>query len=161
MNRLVIFGGVYARADTKHYTSLQRFWIESDFEPNLDEIEKYLKHVVDHARIWNSGCLSKYHKWYGLDQMSGYSALSILRHFGGPTPIMDWSENPFVSLFFAAFNSPVYATSQSLENFFSLYRLSNDHPTVVMDYKVIVDSQITNVLSQANRQLEKVEKLIE
>ncbi|MDD2699368.1 MAG: FRG domain-containing protein [Arcobacteraceae bacterium] len=55
---------------------------------------------------------------------SGYKFMSYLRHIGFPTPILDWTRNPYVALFFAYVDNVdsehvsiyVYQEYQSSEN---------------------------------------------
>lgn len=121
----------------KHYTSLQRFWIEHDLSQDQAEVETYLRHVYEYSKKWNSDFFLKYFGNYGIAGFSIHSALSILRHHGTPTPMLDWSRNPLVSLFFAAESANIYPTENELENFFSLYELTINHPYYLNDMKDI------------------------
>jgi len=121
----------------KHYTSLQRFWIQNDLEPTLSEVEEYLRHIFNYARLWNFDFFSKYFKNYGMSDFPIISALSILRHHGTPTPLIDWSRNPLVALFFGASYSDSYQSNNEIDNYFTLYEMKEAHPYYRYDYKII------------------------
>lgn len=119
----------------KHYTSLQRFWIENDFDANQDSIIEYLKHCFNFTRNWNQQLLVKYYKNYSISNFSFFASLSLLRHFGAPTPVLDFSKSPLVALFFAAKFTQLKFTKNEIEKCFSLYELKENHGYHKLDYK--------------------------
>lgn len=121
----------------KHYTSLQRFWIQNDLENEHEEVEKYLRHIFNYARFWNSDFFTKYYNNYGISSFPIFSALSILRHHGTPTPLIDWTRNPLVGLFFGASSTVSCESSNDIDNYFSFYEMKSTHPYYQYDSKEI------------------------
>ena len=119
----------------KHYTSLQRFWIQNDLEKTNEEVEKFLKHIFNYSKQWNSDFFRKYFENYGPVYFPIISALSILRHHGTPTPMLDWSRNPLVALFFGVSSADSYQSSNEIDNYFSLYEMKSSHPYYSHDLK--------------------------
>lgn len=122
----------------KHYTSLQRFWIENDLPADKLAIEKYLRHIYGYAKTWNRGFFKRYLSNYGIPVFSIFSALSVLRHHGTPTPLLDWSRDPLVAMFFSAHSTNAYNTEHEIEHYFSLYEMTKEHPIYNLDTRDIV-----------------------
>ncbi|MEP5366131.1 MAG: FRG domain-containing protein [Reichenbachiella sp.] len=109
------------------YTSLQRFWINEDLPNDIELVKKYLKTILDYSNKWNLDCLRKYLRNYGINDFTPYSVLSVLRHHGTPTPILDWSRNPHIALFFGAEYTIPEEGESEISNYFSLYEMKPDH----------------------------------
>ncbi|TMI74811.1 MAG: FRG domain-containing protein [Bacteroidetes bacterium] len=123
-------GGIWrgiCESKYQHYTSLQRYWIGHDLPKKAESVLQYIHHIVNYTRHWNGRCLEKLHRIRGQETISIYSALSMLRHHGSPTPILDWSVNPLISLYFAAASVKNYPIKAEIDNYFSLYYMPSDH----------------------------------
>jgi hypothetical protein len=119
----------------KHYTSLQRFWIQHDLENKDEEVEKFLRHIYEYARKWNSGFIDKYFNNYGVQEFSIISAFSILRHHGTPTPLLDWSRNSLIALFFGVSSADINHSNLEIDSYFSLYEMKSSHPYYSLELK--------------------------
>ena len=137
----------------KHYTSLQRFWIENDLHTANYDVESYLKHILQKARTWQNECIPRYLLNFK-QEFPVFAALSILRHHDTPTPLIDWSTDPMVGLFFAAFSSGQTPSDTTIDNYFSLYELKENHPFNAFNNKKIQKELIAR--SESNlRELNK------
>ncbi len=90
-------------------TTLDRF-----FPRPLSLIEYYRYAVMGSSKIgaftgvnWNIPSLDEYEQWLGNhDRLSfhdfkAYDYLAYLRHHGFPSPLLDWSQSPYIAAFFA------------------------------------------------------------
>jgi len=122
-------------AKYKIYTSLQRHWIINDFPDDIGKVKDYLKVIIKYARTWNNGFLQKYFENYGIFSISHYAILSILRHHGTPTPLLDFTYNKLIALFFAASAKDNDEMKDEINSYFSVYELKESHPSYQFDSK--------------------------
>lgn len=117
----MIFRGLNEAA-YKMYTSSQRDWIKNKSNTKYSD---YLNALIAKAKSWNNGILKTYLKSLNKDlEENNLAYFSIMQHFGLPSPLLDFSYNPFVALYFACkdvekcyFDNDV----ENIRNFFSVY----------------------------------------
>jgi hypothetical protein len=116
-----MFRGV-GEAKYKLITSSQRFWITNELEQWWHP-RRYLEFIqvfVNNAR--SKLLFKKVFEYYRLTpNQRDFPLLSILQHYGAPTPLMDWTYNIDVSLFFASENAQPSNSSNDIEQYFSIY----------------------------------------
>lgn len=120
----LIYRGM-TEAKYKLLTSSQRIWISNEMNQwaNKSYIE-FISSLVDTA---NKNTLVK--KVFDLYNYSRnereFPILSLLQHYGAPTPLMDWTYNSNVAFFFAT-ESPrrLEGTKEKIDNYFSIYRIN-------------------------------------
>ena len=111
-------------AKYKLLTSSQRFWITNELE-QWWQPKRYLEFIqvfVDNAR--SKLLFKKVFEYYRLKpNQRDFPLLSILQHYGAPTPLMDWSYSLDVTLFFATENAfPSYSFNE-IDHYFSVYHI--------------------------------------
>jgi len=113
-----------SEAKYKLLTSAQRFWIINELE-QWWRPRRYLEFVqkfVDNAR--HKLLFKKVFEYYRLaPNQRDFPILSILQHYGAPTPLMDWSYNLDVALFFATENVQVSYSGNDIDHYFSIYHI--------------------------------------
>jgi hypothetical protein len=118
-----IFRGM-SDARFKLYTSAQREWIQNDMEEWANG--KYLQFVDDMIQgAKKYPLIKKVFDVYGYsDTEREFPILSILQHYWAPTPLMDWTYNINVALFFATENLSSGNGNGDISNYFSIYRIN-------------------------------------
>lgn len=106
------------------YTSAQREWIQNDMEEWANG--SYLDFVNDMIqRAKNYTLIRKVFDIYGYSDFGReFPILSILQHYGAPTPLMDWTYNINVALFFATENLSSGNGNGEISNYFSIYLIN-------------------------------------
>jgi hypothetical protein len=118
-----IFRGM-KEAHHKLYTSAQRKWLEADmgewFKGNYMD---FVAQIVENAKLYP--LIKKVFDVYNyLETKREFPILSILQHYGAPTPLMDWTHNINVALFFATENIGIgNGNDPDINNYFSVYSI--------------------------------------
>lgn len=111
-------------AKYKLMTSSQRFWIINELKQWWGP-KKYLEFVnvfVTNAR--DKLLFKKVFEYYNLSyNQRDFPILSILQHYGAPTPLMDWTYNLDVALFFASEKAQSSNSSNDIDHYFSIYHI--------------------------------------
>jgi len=125
----VFFRGVN-EAKYKLYNSAQRFWIQN----NLMQLEslsqplpylQMIQNMVDRAK--EVKLLQQVFKYYGItpEQMD-FPLLSILQHYKAPTPLMDWTYDLNIALFFAIMDVRRSGEDGVIDDYISIYKLDKN-----------------------------------
>ena len=107
----------------KLYTSSQRIWITNQMQewgPSFTYL-KFVQNLIDASK--EEPLFKKVFDYYGLhDSEVDFPLLSVLQHYGAPTPLMDWSYNLDVALYFATedVSLPDNSTNE-IDDYFSVY----------------------------------------
>jgi hypothetical protein len=109
------------------YSTLQREWINKKLFLKYSTYEEYLVKLVETARNIDNGILQKYLTKTGFIAKNDLSILSFLQHYGCPTPLIDWSYNFKVALYFATANKREPTVNKYIDKYFSLYFLDQKY----------------------------------
>jgi len=113
-----LYRGV-SEAKYKLYTSSQRFWIEQQLDRQNKSYISFIERLIIESRNWNNSTITNLFNAYQINDVFSY--LSYMQHFGVPTPLLDFSHNPFVGLFFAVNTIRKYPSGSSIDYYCSLY----------------------------------------
>lgn len=124
----LIFRGMN-EAKHKLITSAQRYWISNDLEQwaGTNQYLDFIVEIIKKGRTNNT--LNKVFELYDYpDNSRDFPILSLLQHYGAPTPLMDWTYNYQVALFFAIDGLKKNPTtkSDSIDNYFSIYKINKN-----------------------------------
>ena len=135
-------------AKFKLYSSAQRQWIWNDLSNKYtsykDYINSFIVNVQSHQHI-----VSFFHSNH--IPLNDFVILALLQHYSQPSPLVDFTYNPLLSLFFAFDNIKPGTTGNEIDNYVSLYRLKYTHPCFCSIQDVNVHG--ANTLSYALRNL--------
>lgn len=107
-------------AKYKLYSSLQRLWLEKKLHNHYGKYSELIDNLISNCKDWNGGLINKYLKYLKSDE-NKMSYLSIMQHYGLPTPLLDFTLDINKSLFFAIENIDDSPPNTEIENYFSIY----------------------------------------
>jgi hypothetical protein len=110
-------------AKYKLFNSAQREWLLH----NIDKWGKgesyldFIKSMIREAKQQKIFQKVLAYNQINYDNEADFPILSILQHYGAPTPLMDWSYNLDVALYFATEAVNTSAASEDIDGYFSIY----------------------------------------
>jgi len=112
-------------AKYKLLTSSQRLWISNEMQQwaNKSYID-FISDLVDKAN--GNALIKKVFEFYNYSRSDReFPILSLLQHYGSPTPLMDWTYNNNVAFFFATDGLKKKEKSrENIDDYFSIYRIN-------------------------------------
>jgi len=121
-----LFRGL-SEAKYRLYSSLQRKWIVNKIYEKGKSYEVFLRQLIENAKKVNGRVLEIYLEKTGLNQDSDIGILSFLQHYDCPTPLLDWTYNFSIALFFATQGKKKQITGRNINNYFSICYLEEEH----------------------------------
>lgn len=135
-------------AKFKLYSSAQRQWIWNDLSNKYTSYKDYVNSFIVNVQSHQHIVSFFYNNHIPLND---FVILALLQHYSQPSPLVDFTYNPLLSLFFAFDNVKPGTTGNEIDNYVSLYRLKYTHPCFCSIQDVNVHG--TNTLSDTLRNL--------
>lgn len=117
-----------SEASFKLFNSAQREWLVNNIGSwkSGGNYLGFVRSLINEAKSLSVfERVLEYHQ-INYDNEADFPMLSILQHYGAPTPLMDWSYNLDVALYFATENVNPYAVSGEIGGYFSVYIIKKD-----------------------------------
>jgi succinate dehydrogenase flavin-adding protein (antitoxin of CptAB toxin-antitoxin module) len=116
-------------ANMKLYNSCQRYFNKISDNYELDSYHNFIKNLVNYVWRWNNNTIQKYLENLKIvnDQIA---IMSIMQHYGFPTPLLDFSDNPYIALFFSSKDDKFDDNEDDIKNYSSLYCINKDITTL-------------------------------
>ena len=146
-----IFRGM-GEAKYKLFTSLQRYYIESRI-PSAMSMQDFIQKEISNI---DKDPLCEYYRRLNV-KTSDYLFLSFLQHYGAPTPLLDFSHNINVALYFATEQLNYGQGSNDIDDYFSLYYICIDDSIATSDNNLpnlatlLKDKYISSIESNLNQ----------
>ncbi len=86
-----------------------------------DHYKKFINELIANCKSWNNGVVKNLLVQSGIDKNNELTYLIYEQHFGVPTPLLDFTFNPYVALFFAINNITYTPSNNEIDNYLSLY----------------------------------------
>jgi DNA-binding transcriptional MerR regulator len=120
----------------KLYNSLQRENLITRELKSPKDVIKRINELTEKLTTWNRDVVKRYfYNNHKLQHVPIYAALSILQHYDCKTPLLDWTRNPNVALYFATNSKNEVSVKNKIDNYFSLYLLHKEHPYIKFNSK--------------------------
>lgn len=121
-NLVLVIRGV-SEAKYKLYTSAQREWMTNEWWLQGITFPEFVGRLLDHIK---TDFIEKYFQSMGV-RINHLLLLSFLQHYRAPSPLLDFTTDPNVALFFALEHMQgISHGSQDIENYFSIYTILMD-----------------------------------
>jgi FRG domain len=105
------------------FNAAQREWLTHSVAEwgNSSNYLAFIKNLIQEAK--EQKIFEKVLEYHQIDynKEADFPILSILQHYGAPTPLMDWSYNLDVALYFATEKVNTAAASENIDGYFSIY----------------------------------------
>lgn len=120
----IIYRGA-TEAKYKLLTSSQRIWINDEMEQwSKKNYADFIISLVQNSK--NNSVIKKVFDLYNYsDSDREFPILSLLQHYGAPTPLMDWTYNSKIAFFFATDGlKKKELPKRKIDDYFSIYRIN-------------------------------------
>lgn len=152
LNKYSTFFRGINEARFKLYNSAQRYWIQN----NLIQMEgltqplpylQMIQNMVDKAK--DVKLLQQVFEYYDIGpQQMDFPILSILQHYRAPTPLIDWTYDINIALYFAVMDVKSCEKSDVIDDYISIYRLDkNIHNSFLKDNLNYISANIFPAVS--------------
>lgn len=115
---LHIFRGL-DKSKYKLFNSAQRHYHNYNLVKKGIGYDEFITSNIEFTKQWNKNTIEKYLKCRGI-QDNCVAYLSFMQHYRIPTPLLDFTTNPFVALFFST-SSTDDLVNEEIEKYSSLY----------------------------------------
>lgn len=140
-------------AKYKNYTSVQRYFITHELDKSGLTVSQVVQNEVK-ALLSENNLLRLYFDSLGVEK-NWFLLNSFLQHYGGITPLLDFTKNPLVALYFMQEKATVPTNGgDDIDNYCSLYYIKiGDMDTV--------NSMIEEIVRRFSAGYEKIDQRIE
>lgn len=136
---LLIFRGSN-EAKYKQYTSAQRYWLQNELKNKGLKFYDFIVKLIDDSKLWNRETLKNFFEAIKIQSNNDLAFLSYMQHNGLPTPLLDFTYDSRVGLFFAFYRCNIPSSDNEIDNYCSLYILNPSN-----EYYITGRKQLNNI----------------
>ncbi len=121
-----IFRGC-SEAKYKIYNSAQRHYITNELFRQVspadisNHYDSFLLNLINECKSWNGETVKKLLINSNVHEDNSLAYLSYMQHYGVPSPLLDFTFDPYIALFFAIDNLNYVPSDNEIDNYFSIY----------------------------------------
>jgi len=116
-------------ANMKMFNSAQRYFMKVIGKYTADNYESHVLKLVDYVANWNNFTIERYLESQDIKN-DIVAIMTIMQHYGFPTPLLDFSENPFVALYFSSIDENYDRSENNILNYSSLVCLDSNFEAI-------------------------------
>ena len=129
-----------SEAKWRLYSSLQRNWIWNNLSEKKQDYPAFIRQMLLGGKREFSSEIEHVLGVSNADTINDISVMGFLQHHGCPTPLLDWTTNFRVALYFALDGINTSASKKEIENYLSIYFIDEQHLEGGSVRKIIGDS---------------------
>jgi FRG domain len=143
-----IFRGC-SEAKYKIYNSAQRHYITNELFRQVSPAEisnhynSFISNLIDECKRWNSETAKKMLINNKVSEDNSLAYLSYMQHYGVPSPLLDFTFDPYIALFFAIDNLNYVPSDNEIDNYFSIY-YTYQNAIIFESWKMVFKNSILN-----------------
>lgn len=100
------------------YSSGQRQWMINELVHTQNNYENFINQIIKETKTCHNNFISQIVGQH--HYQNDFAILSFIQHFGGPTPLLDFTRQKEIALFFATDNMQ-RSPSEDINNYISIY----------------------------------------
>lgn len=150
----IIFRG-QREAKWRLYSSLQRFWNWDNLKENQNYVE-FLKKIISAGKENYSKEIESILNENHIDALNDIAILSFLQHHDCPTPLLDWTYDFKISIYFAIDGLEENNVVKEIADYFSIYFIE-ENDFQAGSVKSILDEGLSEI--GENKKLELINKI--
>ena len=143
-----------SEAKYKLYNSAQRYYITNEIYKQVSSndipahYDNFISDLIVECKGWNNETVKKLLIKNKIHEENSLAYLSYMQHFGALSPLLDFTFDPYIALFFAVDNISYTPSDNEIDNYFSIY-YTYQNATIFEAWKSTFNITAPN-LSQGN-----------